>query len=101
MTIKEQLLQEIQSSSDNLLEETLAFLKSLKKRKTNDEKLISSTGKNLVNHLQKIGDWSGDDLEECLKNVTETRSRARFNTSNPYQSWTYCNTAVSKTSWRK
>ena len=82
MTIKEQLLQEIQSSSDNLLEKTLAFLKSLKNRekkkgKTNDEKLISSTGKNLVNHLQKIGDWSGDDLEECLKNITETRSRAR------------------------
>ena len=89
MTIKEQLLQEIQSSSDNLLEETLAFLKSLKNKekkngKTNDDKLISSTGKNLVNHLQKIGNWSGDDLEECLTNVTETRSRARFNTSNPF-----------------
>ena len=89
MTIKEQLLEEIQSSSDDLLKETLVFLKSLKNKekkngKTDDEKLISSTGKNLVENLKKIGDWSGDDLEECLEHVTETRSRARFNTSNPF-----------------
>ncbi len=89
MTIKEQLLQEIQSSSDNLLEQTLDFLRFLKTKekenvKTDEDKLISSTGKNLVEHLKKIGAWSGDDLEECLKTVTETRSKARFDTSNPF-----------------
>ncbi len=45
MTIKEQLLQEIQSSSDNLLEQTLDFLRFLKaKEKENiktDEKKIN------------------------------------------------------------
>ena len=87
MTIKEELLQEIQSSSDNLLEQTLDFLRFLKIKekknaKTDQEKLIRSTGKNLVEHLKEIGSWSGDDLEECLKTVKETRSRAKFDTSN-------------------
>ncbi len=89
MTIKEQLLQEIRSSSDNLLEQTLDFLRFLKAKekenvKTHEEKLISSTGKNLVEHLKEIGAWSGDDLEECLNTVKETRTRARFDTSNPF-----------------
>ena len=89
MTIKEQLLQEIQSSSDNLLEQTLDFLRFLKTKekenvKIDEEKLISSTGKNLVEHLKEIGAWSGDDLEECLKTVKETRIRARFDPSNPF-----------------
>ena len=87
MTIKEQLLQEIQSSPDSLLEQTLDFLRFLKTQekknlKINQEKLISSTGKNLVEHLKEIGSWSGDDLEKCLKTVKETRSRAKFDTSN-------------------
>ncbi|MDJ0742017.1 MAG: hypothetical protein QNJ32_01510 [Xenococcaceae cyanobacterium MO_167.B27] len=81
-TIKEQLLQEIQSSSDSLLEPTLDFLRFLKTKeknnvKTDKEKLISSTGKNLVEHLKKIDAWSGDDLEECLRTVKETRFKAR------------------------
>jgi len=89
MTIKEQLLQEIQSSSDNLLEQTLDFLRFLKikeqnKVKTDHEKLISSTGRNLVEHLKKIDIWSGDDLEECLQAVRGNRSQARFDTSNPF-----------------
>ena len=89
MTIKEQLLQEIQSSSDNLLEQTLDFLRFLKtKEKKNvtddEEQFISSTGKNLVEHLKEISSWSGDDLEECLKTVKETRSKAIFNASNPF-----------------
>ena len=89
MTIKEQLLQEIQSSSDNLLEQTLDFLRFLKTKekenvKIDEEKLISSTGKNLVEHLKEIGVWSGDDLEKCLKTVKKTRSRARFDTFNPF-----------------
>ncbi len=89
MTIKEQLLQEIQSSPDNVLEQTLDYLRFLKTKEkknaeTDDEKLMRSTGKNLVKHLKEIGAWSGDDLEECLKTVKENRSRARFDTSNPF-----------------
>ena len=38
MTIKEQLLQEIQSSSDSLLEQTLDFLRFLKTKEKNNVK---------------------------------------------------------------
>ena len=89
ITIKEKLLQEIQSSSDELLEQTLDFLRFLKNKKKenlkiDEQELISSTGKNLVKHLKEIGAWSGNDLEECLKTVKETRTRARFDISNPF-----------------
>ena len=33
-----------------------------------------STGQQLLEHLQKVGTWHGDDLDECLKLVYETRS---------------------------
>ncbi len=52
--------------------------------KTDEEKIISSTGKNLVEHITKISMWSGDDFEECWKTVTETRTSAKFDTSNPF-----------------
>ena len=89
MTIKEQLLQEIQSSSDDLLEQTLDFLRFLKTQEgnkvtTDSEKFISSTGKNLVEYLKNIDTWSGDDLEECLQAVNETRSQTKFDTFNPF-----------------
>ena len=89
MTIKEELLLEIQSTPDSLLEQTLDFLRFLKTKEkknveTDQEKLINSTGKNLVEHLKEIGSWSGDDLEECLKTVKETRYRAGFDSSNPF-----------------
>ncbi len=87
MTIKEQLLQEIESSPDNLLEQTLDFLKFLKTRvavETDNQKLSNSTGKNLLEHLKKIGTWEGDDLEECWKSVKETRAIAKFKASNAF-----------------
>lgn len=85
MTIREKLLKEIQSSPDNLLEQTLNFLRFLKTQETgknDEEKSIISTGKNLVEHIKELGTWSGDDLEECLKAVTETPTVARFDDSN-------------------
>lgn len=87
MTIKEQLLQEIQSSGDNLLEQTLNFLRYLKTKETlkaDERKFIDSTGRSLVEHLNKIDTWSGNDLEECLETVKETRLPAEFDTFNPF-----------------
>ena len=85
MTIKEKLLQEIQSSSDDLLKQTLDFLRFLKtKETTSSEKLIGSTGKHLVEHLKNIDTWSGNDLEQCLQAVNKTRSQAKFDTFNPF-----------------
>lgn len=87
MTIKEQLFQEIESSPENLLEETLNFLRFLKTKQISDQdtdRLIQSTGRSLLAHLQTIGSWDGDDFEECLENVYKTRSRVKFDDFNPF-----------------
>ncbi|MEH2318090.1 hypothetical protein [Nostoc sp.] len=102
MNIKELLLQEIESSSDVLLVETLDFLRFLKtKPRTKEISLDLSTEKNddTFNHKTKpeieeatpiirgskaedllkfAGAWQGDDFEECLQLVYETRSPAEF-----------------------
>ncbi len=103
MNIKELLLQEIESSSDVLLAQTLDFLRFLKTKPTTEEiSLDLSTEKNddTSNHQKKpeiqqatpilrgskaedllkfAGTWQGDDFEECLRLVYETRSLAKLN----------------------
>lgn len=102
MNIKEILLQEIESSSDVLLSETLDFLRFLKtKTGTEEISLNPSTEKNddTSSHQTKpeiqeatpiirgskaedllkfAGTWQGDDFEECLQLVYETRSPSEF-----------------------
>ena len=91
MTIKELLIQEIQSSSDSLLEETLDFLRFLKAKETqkNSESEVEvvestshtpvqSTGKSPLEHLKTIGKWQGDDLEECLQLVYAISGKINF-----------------------
>lgn len=80
MTIKELLLQEIESSSDTILTETLDFLRFLKTKETQAQLVsevadspvnttVNSTGRSLLEHLKTIGKWEGDDLQDphlCL-----------------------------------
>ena len=87
MKIKEQLLREIESTSEELLLETLDFLQFLKTKNTEkieSKPLIKSTGKSLLEHLETLGQWSGEDIEDCLNTVKETRMEARFDTVNPF-----------------
>ena len=87
MKIKEQLIEEIEASSEELLLETLDFLKFLKnqkKRKLESKKLEKSTGKSWLEHLETLGKWSGNDLEECCQMVRETRTLAKFDEFNPF-----------------
>ena len=46
---------------------------------------INSTGRSLLEHLKTIGQWSGDDLQECLELVYATRGKARFDYDNPLE----------------
>ncbi|WP_193197218.1 hypothetical protein [Nostoc sp. MG11] len=102
MNIKELLLQEIESSSDVLLAQTLDFLRFLKTKSGTEEiSLELSTEKNddTSSHKTKpeiqeatpilrgfkaedllkfAGTWQGDDFEECLQLVYQTRSPAEF-----------------------
>ncbi|MDF5714361.1 MAG: DUF2281 domain-containing protein [Rhizonema sp. NSF051] len=100
MTIKELLIEEIQSAPENLLAETLDFLRFLKTKPsqtqqetqqknankqivTEPQTPVQSTGNSLLKHLKTIGTWEGDDMEECLKMVYATRGKVNFNQQNP------------------
>ncbi|MBW4455273.1 MAG: DUF2281 domain-containing protein [Nostoc indistinguendum CM1-VF10] len=96
MTIKELLLQEIESTSDTILTETLDFLRFLKTKETQtqpvssvpdsaDHTPVNSTGRSLLEHLKTIGKWEGDDLQECLELVYATRGKAKFDYDNPFE----------------
>jgi hypothetical protein len=107
MSIKEQLLQEIESSEDVLLAKTLDFLRFLKTKTSSEEAPLDSSTKDDIadegNHslaqeskteikeatpiirgskaedlLKFAGTWQGNDFEECLQLVYETRSQAEF-----------------------
>lgn len=89
MTIKEQLLQEIESSPDTILAETLDFLRFLKTKETEtppqaEEQLTyrPASGRSILRHA---GTWSGDDFEECLQSVYATRGKAQFDDENPFE----------------
>lgn len=103
MTIKELLLQEIDSTPDTLLAETLDFLRFLKTKQKKSEKQSIPTeseatatttptdlekestkeeqdyrpasGRSILRHA---GTWAGDDFEECLEMVYATRGKAKF-----------------------
>lgn len=78
MTTKQQLIQEIESTPENILTETLNFLRYLK---TKDNQLqekqetlesqtntqINSTGRSLLEHLKTIGKWEGDDERRVFR----------------------------------
>ncbi|MBH8575370.1 DUF2281 domain-containing protein [Nostocaceae cyanobacterium CENA369] len=96
MTIKELLLIEIESTSDTILTETLDFLRFLKTKETQtqpvssvadsaDHTPVNSTGRSLLEHLKTIGQWSGDDLQECFELVYATRGKAKFDYDNPFE----------------
>jgi Protein of unknown function (DUF2281) len=106
MTIKELLFQEIESTPEELLKETLDFLQFLKTKQIKTQtdmkadthgaghaevtsayaphKSIQSTGRSLLEHLKTIGTWEGDDAQLCLDGVYETRGKAKFDRTNPF-----------------
>ncbi|BAY11701.1 DUF2281 domain-containing protein [Calothrix sp. NIES-2098] len=110
MNIKEILLQEIESSPESLLEETLDFLRFLKTKQTavkqdthsqhiqpetassdtlnqpEEKPTVSyrqASGRSILRHA---GTWAGDDFDECLQSVYATRGKAKFDYDlNPFE----------------
>ncbi len=91
MTIKEQLLQEIESTPDTLLAETLDFLRFLKTKQDlekpeaaeSQQPYRPASGRSILKHA---GTWAGDDLEECPQQVYATRGKAKFEYDfNPFE----------------
>jgi hypothetical protein len=95
LTIKEQLLKEIELAPENLLAEILDYLRFLKTKAiqtpaethaddANKQIPLKSTGRSLLEHLKTIGTWEGEDLKECLEIVYASRGKAKFNEYNPF-----------------
>jgi hypothetical protein len=72
MTIKEQLLQAIEALPSTKLAEALSFMKSL------STKPSITSAKSFLAHLKTIGTWSGDDFQECLEAVQNSRGETQY-----------------------
>jgi hypothetical protein len=70
--IKEELLAAIEVAPDEAIEQTLQFLNTLLQETSI---LRSGSGKSILRHA---GKWQGDDFEECLQSVYDSRSDAQF-----------------------
>ncbi|ACB53198.1 hypothetical protein cce_3850 [Crocosphaera subtropica ATCC 51142] len=89
MTTKQRLLQELETTSETLMEEVLDFLLFIKSRHakseiTNTESTVSisyrpASGESLLRHA---GGWSGDDLADSLESVYESRSTINISKTN-------------------
>ncbi|GEM_PF-446409 len=86
MTIKELLIQEIETLPPELFAQALNLIRAIKTSHTekqlqqhpqsNKDDLHSSTAQDL---LEFAGTWEGDDIRECLELVDETvNSKAKF-----------------------
>jgi hypothetical protein len=91
MTIKKQLLEEIESTPDTLLTQTLDFLRFLKTKPNLEKPKIAesqqsyrpASGRSILRHA---GTWAGDDMKECLRAVYATRGKAKFDCEfNPFE----------------
>jgi hypothetical protein len=80
MTLKEQLLQAIEALPSDRLAQVLTFVQSL------SNKPSTTSAKFFLTHLKTIGTWSGDDFQECLEAVQNSRGEAQFDYSpNPFE----------------
>lgn len=82
VSLREQLHQEIDQVSDEILASTLDFILFLKSREAelSNAKKSSSTAASVLNTLERIGKWEGDDFEECLELVHASRSKIQVTT---------------------
>jgi hypothetical protein len=98
MTLKEILIQELETASDEVLSETINFVQFLKTKpsesqavthllNTNTDEQTPPEKKCTVGDLlQFAGEWQGDDGQECLEMVYATRSRSSYDpTKNPFK----------------
>ncbi|BAY17909.1 hypothetical protein NIES21_37510 [Anabaenopsis circularis NIES-21] len=87
-SIKAQLLAAIETAPESVLEQTLDYLEYLKAREQKSQNsslevsqkegepiLHGSKAKDLLKFAQT---WQGDDFEECLQLVYDTRSQTEF-----------------------
>ncbi|MCF4965826.1 hypothetical protein [Nostoc sp. CMAA1605] len=87
-SIKAKLLAAIETVPDSILEQTLDYLEYLKTREQKPQSLSQEVlqkegepilrGSKAKDLLKFANTWQGDDFEECLQLVYETRSQTEF-----------------------
>ena len=70
--IKAELLKTLETAPEGAIEQTLTYLKTLLK---NQPVLRPGSGRSLLHHA---GKWQGEDFDDCLQSVYDTRSEAKF-----------------------
>jgi hypothetical protein len=68
--IKQELLATLDLASEETLQQTLVFLKQRL-----HPALRPASGRSVLRHA---GTWQGDDFEDCLQVVYDSRSEAKF-----------------------
>ncbi|NES00307.1 MAG: hypothetical protein F6J86_42080 [Symploca sp. SIO1B1] len=100
MSLREQLLQEVECLPNELVSEVLNFLLFVKVRLLGQQETLKSvpelpeesrqdsdlpyyaaSGKSLADY---DGGWAGDDFEDCLQLVRESRSKVNFSKHEPF-----------------
>jgi hypothetical protein len=70
--LKAELLKTLETAPESAIGETLIFLKT---RLQAESSLRHGSGRSFLRHARK---WQGDDFEECLQSVYDTRSKIQF-----------------------
>jgi len=74
MTIKELLIQEIETLPPELLTEALNLIREIKTIHTQTKSTINNLrGSTAEDLLEFAGSWQGDDIRECLELVHDYR----------------------------
>ncbi|TPX29215.1 hypothetical protein [Cylindrospermopsis raciborskii] len=72
MTFKEELVAEIETMTEAEIAELLKMVKNMKMKKAKHPQRLGS-GKSILRH---VGKWQGDDLQDCLQAVYDSRGIA-------------------------
>ena len=72
--LRDKIQEQLTQLPDDQLTIVNEFLTALNQQSTPTH----STGKTLLAHLQTIGTWAGDDLDECFQTVKNNQLPAQF-----------------------
>lgn len=80
MTLKETLLQELETADEELITAAIEWVRSRKHQTALPPAsgVPIQRGAKLGDLLEFAGTWAGEDLADCLENVYATRSKTDF-----------------------
>ncbi len=83
-SVREQLQQEIEQAPDEILVRVLELMQKLTSTSSSEKSDLPyrpASGKSLVDYQ---GGWAGDNFEDCLQLVYDSRSKVNFSKHEPF-----------------